>query len=69
MKYLVVAKYSGNRNNGWKVSAVEVKHQSVTELYYIMKLTDNFKSNMLGTGCYTHGLMSFWWPFEFLKAK
>ena len=30
--YLVMAKYSDIRNNGWKVPTDELKHQSLTEL-------------------------------------
>ena len=32
MKYLVVAKFSENKNNGLKVPADEVKQKSLTEL-------------------------------------
>ena len=45
MKYLVVAKSSDIRNNGWKVPADELKHQYLIELKNITQRNsqiDNF---------------------------
>lgn len=59
MKSLMVAKYSDIRSNGWKVPADEISISHKTLKYYIKKLSDDFTSNILGTGCYTPGSMTF----------
>ena len=50
MKYLMVAKYSDIQNNGWKFSVDETSISHRTQKFYKKKLSDNFTSNMLGTG-------------------
>ena len=60
MKYLMVAKYFDIQNNGWKFSVDETSISHRTQKFYKKKLSDNFTSNMLWTGCYPPGLMPFW---------
>ena len=65
----MVAKYTNIKNNTRKVPVDGTSISHRTWKYYIKKVSDNFTSNMLGTGCYPCTLMFFWCLFEFPKDK
>ena len=59
MNYLMVAKNSNIKNNGWKGPADEESISHRTWKCYIKKLSDNFTSNMLRTGWSPPALIPF----------